>query len=57
MAKLLLFSLIIATLAIPMRAAGAHPSARVGFRKMLFWFVAFDVFYLIGMIYLYPRLS
>lgn len=55
MAKLLLLSILIATVAVPMVAA-SDQSARRGFRRTILWMVAFNAFYLIAIIYVYPRL-
>jgi hypothetical protein len=55
MQKLLLLSILIATLAIPMIAASDRSPKR-GFRKLVLWMVAFNVCYVIGVVYVLPRL-
>ncbi len=55
MAKLLLLSILVATVAVPMVAA-ADSSARRGFKRTIVWMVAFNAFYLIAIMYVYPRL-
>lgn len=53
--KLLLVSILIATLAIPIRAARTT-GARLGLRKAVFWFIAFNLFYLFALRVIYPRI-
>ncbi len=53
--KLLLASLLIATVALPMRAARAR-SARRGLRTAVFWMLAFNLIYLFAVRVVYPRL-
>jgi hypothetical protein len=53
--KLLLVSVLMATIAIPVRAARAR-SARVGLRTAVFWMLAFNLFYLFAVRVIYPRL-
>lgn len=55
MQKLLLLSILLATVALPMMAARAPRPVR-GFMKMIVWVLAFDFLYLIGVLYVYPRL-
>jgi hypothetical protein len=55
MQKLLLVSLLIATVALPMRAARAR-SARLGLRRAVFWMLAFNILYLLAVRLVYPRL-
>ncbi|NLE87547.1 MAG: hypothetical protein GX607_14245 [Myxococcales bacterium] len=55
MKKLLLLSVIFATVAIPVRAARL-PNPRQGFKKALWHMVAFNLFYLFGLYYLEARL-
>ena len=55
MGKLLLLSIVIATVAIPARAA-REKNARKGLRKALLQMAVFNVFYLLGLLYLYGRL-
>ncbi len=56
MGKLLLNSILIATLAIPMRAAG-DPSPVRGVRRAVLGVVAFNAFYLVAILYVLPRLG
>lgn len=56
MGKLLLSSILVATFVVPMIAArDADP--RRGYRRLVLAFAAFDVGYLLAVIYLYPRLG
>lgn len=55
MAKLLLISIVIMTIAIPMRAS-RDPSPTRGLRRAVLWFAGFNLLYLIGIIYVLPRL-
>jgi hypothetical protein len=55
MQKLLLVSLLIATVALPMWAARAR-SARLGLRRAVFWMLAFNILYLLAVRLVYPRL-
>jgi len=55
MDKVVLMSVLVASVVLPMRAA-RDPSAIRGFRKLVLWMAAFDVLYLIGVLYIYPRL-
>ncbi len=55
MKKLLLLSVIFATVAIPVRAARS-PNPRQGLKKALWQMVAFNLFYLFGIYYLEARL-
>ena len=55
MQKLLLISLLVATVALPMRAARDSSAVR-GLRKTVLWTVALNVLYLIAILYVYPRL-
>jgi hypothetical protein len=54
-AKLLLVSIVLAAIAIPIRAARAR-SARRGLRKAILWMLAFNLFYLFAVRIIYPRL-
>lgn len=56
MAKLLLMSILIATVALPMRAA-RDPVPSRALRRVVVWLAAFNVFYLLGIVYVLPRLS
>jgi hypothetical protein len=55
-AKLLLMSLLIATVALPLRAAH-DPVPRRALRRVVFWLVTFNVCYLVGIVYILPRIS
>jgi hypothetical protein len=55
MQKLLLTSVLLASVALPMRAARDRSAVR-GLRKTVLWTVAFNVLYLIAILYVYPRL-
>jgi len=54
-AKLLLVSILVAVIAIPIRAARAR-SARAGLRMAVLWMLAFNLFYLFAVRVIYPRL-
>src|SRR5262249_55613244 len=54
MRKLILISIIFATVVIPLRAARAR-SARRGLEQALFAMLVFDVFYLLAVMFLYPH--
>ncbi len=56
MAKLLLMSMLIATVAIPI-IASREKKRSVAFRKMLIWMTVFCFFYMIALIYIYPILE
>jgi hypothetical protein len=56
MPKLLLISILIANLTLPMLAA-RDPSPRRGLRRTVVSLVLFNVFYLIGIVYILPRIS
>jgi hypothetical protein len=53
--KLLLVSILIAAIAIPIRAARAR-GARLGLRQAVFWLLAFNLFYLFAVRVIYPRI-
>ena len=55
MAKLLLLSIMLGTVALPARAA-RNPSARAGFRKALIWVATFNIIYLISLRLIWHRL-
>jgi hypothetical protein len=55
MAKVILVSILVATIAIPMRAA-RDPSPARGLVRAALWFAVFDVLYLLATVYVYPRL-
>lgn len=56
MGKLILLSLLFATLIIPMRAAGDSSPGR-GFRRLLFMLLSFNALYLFLILYVYPRFA
>lgn len=55
MQKMLLNSILIATLAIPVLAA-RDPIWQRGLKKALAYFALFDFAYLVAVLYVYPRL-
>ena len=55
MAKLLLVSVLIASIAIPARAA-RDPDARRGLRRALWQTLLFDAVYALAVLYVYPRI-
>jgi hypothetical protein len=55
MQKFVLLSILLATVIIPMRAA-TDRSPKRGLRRTIMWMAAFNVAYLIGIIYVLPRL-
>jgi hypothetical protein len=55
MPRLLLISILIATLAIPMRAA-RHPDPVRGVRRAILWAALFNALYAFAILYVYPRL-
>jgi hypothetical protein len=55
MKKLLLLSILVATVAIPMIAATDRSAIR-GLRRTVLWMAAFNLCYLIAIIYVWPRL-
>ncbi len=54
MTKLLLLSIIFATISLPSRAARLK-NARLGFKKTVLWLVVFNVFYVFSLVYLVGR--
>jgi len=54
--KLLLISILFATIALPLRAA-RDPSPVRGLRRTVVWLVGFNVFYVLAVVYLLPRLQ
>jgi hypothetical protein len=54
--KLVLNSILIATIALPMFAARDRSPAR-GLRRAVVWVAAFDACYLVALLYVLPRLS
>ncbi len=55
MEKLLLTSVLVATMVIPMRMAN-EPDAVRGLKKTVLWVAAFNAAYLFGLLFIYPRL-
>ena len=55
MSKLVLLSIVIATIALPARAA-RESSPRKGLRKVIIWMLVFEVFYVLALIFLFGRL-
>lgn len=56
MAKVVLLSILVGTLAIPVAYSRRPGSAKRGLRRMLGAFVAFSVLWVLSVLYLYPRL-
>ena len=56
MQKIILMSVIYATAIIPLLAA-RDSSARRGLRRAIAWLLAFNVIYLLAVIFLYPHFS
>lgn len=54
-AKLVLISILIMSIIIPARAAAAKDS-RAGLKKALLQMTVFNLFYVLAVTYLYPRL-
>ena len=54
-AKLLLFSVIIMMIAVPVMCA-SEKDARRGFQRMVLILVAYNLFYLFAVRFIYPRL-
>jgi hypothetical protein len=55
MAKLVLLSCVIGMIAIPIMAA-RQKDARRGFQRLVLMIIAFNLFYLFAMRFIYPRL-
>jgi hypothetical protein len=55
MSKLMLLSIMIATIALPARAA-RRKNPRVGFRKMVVHMLVFEALYLFALRFLYGRI-
>lgn len=55
MKKFLLYTILIATVVIPMIAASDKSAIR-GFRKAVVWMAAFNVIYLFAILYVWPRI-
>jgi hypothetical protein len=56
MGKLILLSLLFATMVVPMRAARDASPAR-GFRRALVWMFSVMAIYLVLLLYVYPRFA
>ena len=56
MQKLLLFSLVVATVLIPIQAA-RHDSALVGLRRTMLGLMAWIAIYVVTVVYILPRLG
>jgi hypothetical protein len=55
MKKFLLYTILIATVMIPMIAA-TDKSAIRGFRRAVIWMAAFNAIYLFAILYVWPRI-
>ena len=55
MKKFLLYTILIATVMIPMIAASDKSAIR-GFRKAVLWMAAFNLLYVFAILYVWPRL-
>jgi hypothetical protein len=55
MAKLILLSIVIATIALPARAANL-PNPQKGLRKLVIWMLCFELFYVFALMFLFGRL-
>jgi hypothetical protein len=56
MQKLLLLSIMIMSLVLPIRAS-QEKERLVGMKKTIKWMALYCVFYLFGLLYIYPRLE
>ncbi|MBI5543380.1 MAG: hypothetical protein HY901_05795 [Deltaproteobacteria bacterium] len=55
MGKLILMSVVIASIAIPVRAA-RHPDPRRGLKRALVQTLLFDAVYVLAVLFIYPRI-
>ena len=55
MKKFLLYTILIATVMIPLIAASDKSAIR-GFRKAIVWMAAFNLLYVFAILYVWPRL-
>ena len=55
MKKFLLYTILIATVMIPLIAASDKSAIR-GFRKAVVWMAAFNLLYVFAILYVWPRL-
>jgi hypothetical protein len=56
MGKVILLSVVIATVVLPMRAA-RDPQPVRGLRRMVLWLVLFNVLYMLALIHVMPRVG
>jgi hypothetical protein len=56
MQKILLISILVATIAIPVQMS-REKSRAIGIKRTIKWMVGFCVFYLFALMYIYPRLE
>ena len=56
MQKLLLVSILVATIAIPVQMS-SNKNRTEGLKRTVKWMIGFCVFYLFALMYLYPRLE
>ncbi len=55
MSKLVLLSIVIATIVLPARAA-REASPRAGLRRLVIWMLLFEAFYVFALMFLFGRL-
>jgi hypothetical protein len=55
MSKALLMSILVATIALPANLA-KDPQPLRAFKRTLFWMAVFEVLYVLGLVFVYPRL-
>jgi hypothetical protein len=55
MSKALLMSILVATIALPANLA-KDPHPLRAFKRTLFWMAVFEVLYVLGLVFVYPRL-
>ena len=56
MTKLLLLSILVATIALPARAATQSKNPKLGLKKALVHVAIFNAFYLFALLFLYGRI-
>ena len=54
MSKLLLLSIVIATIALPARPS-REPNSKNGLRKVIIWMLLFELFYVFALLFLVGR--
>ncbi|HTA91624.1 MAG TPA: hypothetical protein VK745_18705 [Polyangiaceae bacterium] len=54
MSKLILLSIVIATIVVPASAA-REPSPRKGLRRVIIWMLLFEAFYVFALMFLFGR--